>query len=859
VLPCPTAGDVCGLPIVVPVNVGALPYYDTNTTCGRRDWYDMTCMGYYDGGEDIIYELNVTEPIDVVITMDPLGTTWTGLALDDSCPLDMNTCMAVHTGSSGTTVKTTGCQHLEPGLYYVQVDTWPSPNCIPSFDLTVDLCPGACCVADVCVATNTPPECDGLGGDHYKDRECPGFDCPPDCDMVHVSILTDYYYSETSWELVERDVGVVASGFGSYTGLHDWNVCIDLTKCYDFFIYDSYGDGIYQPGYWEVYYPDWGTLLGANYDFTGSMDALYNIGAECPTGACCLGEGNCQEMFPNECDDMGGAYAGDDTTCSGRADCNSNGMIDFCDIHWGWSQDCNGVVNPNGIPDECDIADCASACVVGEDNLPPSYWEWCCDCQNDGIPDDCQLVVGGDYITQSHSFDVLQYYGVSCSPNAHNRMARCFPNFVGGDVVSVDVGLEATYDSPCVVTLGFFDDTDGCPPTLANMNPIDTRTFNLDPSQNLTVVTVPIVPPITIPAGIDLVIDFEWVGNTWLGANPAGQDGYTYIQSDDCGLTDYWRTDDIGFPDAMLVMGAQMQGDDNDVIPPGGDDMPDECNGCGDGYTVAPEECDEGTGNSNDPNSCRPDCTIPYCCDGIEDDNNPYGPSEECDTGAAKSNTEPDACRIDNCPVQGQVCCDPWCGDGVVDTGEECDDGVAENTMEPNHCRPDCTFPVCCDNVVDDNNPYGEDEMCDNPLKDDYTPNRCRPTNCAGAATNVCCDPWCGDSVVDDEWGEVCDFAEATHGALCDQQCQWEEGACCYETAGVCVDGVLPENCPGDTQHGEFPPRTQSSFHLGKWCYEIECEKPAVPTISEWGLLVISLLLLTGIVIKFGRRAKATS
>lgn len=32
-----------------------------------------------------------------------------------------------------------------------------------------------------------------------------------------------------------------------------------------------------------------------------------------------------------------------------------------------------------------------------------------------------------------------------------------------------------------------------------------------------------------------------------------------------------------------------------------------------------------------------------------------------------------------------------------------------------------------------------------------------------------------------------------------------------------------------------------------------------VPTVSEWGLVVLTLLLLTGIVIKFGRRQAVTA
>src|SRR5215470_2081607 len=52
---------------------------------------------------------------------------------------------------------------------------------------------------------------------------------------------------------------------------------------------------------------------------------------------------------------------------------------------------------------------------------------------------------------------------------------------------------------------------------------------------------------------------------------------------------------------------------------------------------------------------------------------------EQCDDGAANSDSAPDACRTD--------CRLPSCGDGVVDTGEQCDDG---NTRDGDCCSSAC-------------------------------------------------------------------------------------------------------------------------------------------------------------------------
>jgi hypothetical protein len=74
--PClPCADEVLTVPSTV-----------SGTTCGMIDDWENTCLGSYDGGEDYIYEFTITQPMALDITMDPLGTTWTGIALDDSCP-----------------------------------------------------------------------------------------------------------------------------------------------------------------------------------------------------------------------------------------------------------------------------------------------------------------------------------------------------------------------------------------------------------------------------------------------------------------------------------------------------------------------------------------------------------------------------------------------------------------------------------------------------------------------------------------------------------------------------------------------------------------------------------------------------
>ncbi|MFH2036988.1 MAG: GEVED domain-containing protein [Candidatus Zixiibacteriota bacterium] len=107
-------------------------------TCGLSNIMDNTCLGNYDGGEEMIIELLVIDPIDVDILIDPKGTTYTGIALSLICPLDtgLNDCVDKSTNSAAT-IHGMVSLHLEPNTYYIIVDTWPSPACIPDFDLII--------------------------------------------------------------------------------------------------------------------------------------------------------------------------------------------------------------------------------------------------------------------------------------------------------------------------------------------------------------------------------------------------------------------------------------------------------------------------------------------------------------------------------------------------------------------------------------------------------------------------------------------------------------------------------------------------------------------------------------------------
>lgn len=73
---------------------------------------------------------------------------------------------------------------------------------------------------------------------------------------------------------------------------------------------------------------------------------------------------------------------------------------------------------------------------------------------------------------------------------------------------------------------------------------------------------------------------------------------------------------------------------------------------CGNGVVDFPEECDDGAGNGNSPDQCRPSCKLPTCGDGIKDS------GEGCDDGNKLDG--------DGCSAGCQLPCNGgWIYDGV--------------------------------------------------------------------------------------------------------------------------------------------------------------------------------------------------
>ncbi len=144
------SGDDCTSPFVVDVP-SSLTYYDANqTTCGHGNSYSDTELNTYDEGEDVVYKLNVAEETNVRITLDPLATIETGLALYADCPSTNNAMVYVADATADPRIIETV---LAPGAYYVLVDQL-DPACF-NFDFTIEkLCLDIITNVDISICSN---------------------------------------------------------------------------------------------------------------------------------------------------------------------------------------------------------------------------------------------------------------------------------------------------------------------------------------------------------------------------------------------------------------------------------------------------------------------------------------------------------------------------------------------------------------------------------------------------------------------------------------------------------------------------------------------------------------------------------
>lgn len=111
---------------------------------------------------------------------------------------------------------------------------------------------GVDCGGDCDPCATTPTCTDGVQNGNETGVDCGG-SCPPcntgggSTEQIKIIVKTDYFGSETTWQLKDDSGAIIATGGPYPDGVIKYRakkVTVDSDGCYRFRIFDSYGDGI---------------------------------------------------------------------------------------------------------------------------------------------------------------------------------------------------------------------------------------------------------------------------------------------------------------------------------------------------------------------------------------------------------------------------------------------------------------------------------------------------------------------------------------------------------------------------------------------------------------------------------------
>jgi len=225
------------------------------------------------------------------------------------------------------------------------------------------------------------------------------------------------------------------------------------------------------------------------------------------------------------------------------------------------------------------------------------------------------------------------------------------------------------------------------------------------------------------------------------------------------------------------------------------------------------------------------DAHLGSCCDTNGHDGDPSGcednvPASACggpfDTWSA----------VEKCPtIPAGV---GFCGEGCI---PDCDG---------RECGDDGCGGICLPNDCDDSNPC-TDDSCD-------TAGQCHNDN-----NTIACDDGLFCTTPDFCAGGICSGPPrvCSNSNVCDgvETCDEDLDICTNPDDLVCDDGLFCNGSEGcDPIDGCFD--NEDPCDETQTCYEYKdhCYDNIIPTVSEWGLVILTLLLLTGAKVYFSRR-----
>lgn len=374
--PCTSAPDPAGTDCANPIAINALPFSDTNTTSDKGNQYTSTCLGDYDNGNDILYELTVTNTqcVDITVTGATPDDNWIGVAVDSACPPN-NACVAQ--GTTQGNVATITSLTLTPGTYYLMIDRWPLARASLDFTLSITDCggapTGACCNAANQVCTDNVLQANCLGPNDAWSAGVACGDlvppCVPEVDPIGQDCEFPIVVSTIPFEEVNTTADKKEDYSSSCLGVYDDGDdvvyaitlaeahCLDVTVAGASAIDHSIGivlDDACPPGpacLAQATTPGTVATLdnlqlaaGTYYlmidrqpdDGFAILDYRLTI-ADCPeaSGACCLPGGQCAQITETDCLNAGGLNWTIDLLCSPNpctpGDFDGDGDVDLAD------------------------------------------------------------------------------------------------------------------------------------------------------------------------------------------------------------------------------------------------------------------------------------------------------------------------------------------------------------------------------------------------------------------------------------------------------------------------------------------------------------------------------------------------